>query len=401
MRFSGQQTKEDFEENSENLYTFSLLLTSLLVLAVYVLIGAYFYSKRLNIPLVDAVFICYQLLSGTKLPDSIAPRKEQLSGVYKLISAEPESKLKELIGKTVEQNVSLESFIWQSIYLLCGLNLISMCANYFTLWCQNTQLDPNPAESQESIDEMSATKLCNGHLPTLMGSLESQHPQLDSLHRPLVKGEQFQMNQLVEPAQLADLFVLNQQVQQAQTDNFVPARIAVGQNQTLCLHHQAQMSDSNSNSNSHYSPAIYHEQHPKMHQQHHLSHQQLYLNQQQLSEGAQLELELDEDDDQEMDQMLKSCLDQGKLRSSSSSNHLSQSSQQKNGAFLHFHKPIESLQRLQQLDANGYEHDSSLNTNSNTISSASSRTVRVGQQQQICNPTQIGFVIDRAELNQN
>lgn len=509
------QISEDGSEETENLYSSGVFLASLIIVGIYLSAGAYVYSRNNNMALVDGLFEVYSLLSTSKIPDSFNPKpwKEDIMSVYKTLKSntfttKPNSsrKLPETFKKE-KRNVDpygTDAFVWEALYLICGLHLLSMCGHFARLWLSGT-IGRELSDRQSKDLSISAAN-CNGHIPSIMGKLDgnpggqnsfgqivgnieqkaSDHylmqaslpttqispekPQIEShmlMNQPDsdISSTQKHHQQQPQEVNLAELFVVTSQTASPADLHYTTRQQQAASQQTsdvsfvstdrstdrgsLCLHHQAPIPSATHTQSGapYYNPSsTYTHQHSSMSQlsqpyigiQHHHSHNHesqknnscLYptLLNKNSSQGTVDEGE-GEDDDDEMDKMLKSCLNgSSKMPSSSSLLHLSCA--QKADNFLHQHLPSSTMsyktngfgcnhseqlqhnhQRFGSLNRdsnrlrfglengnNGCEQDSSLNTtaDANTLSSSSGRTVKIIRNQEQSYPNGIKFNIDEA-----
>lgn len=446
----------------------SIFSTSLLLLVVYFLIGSYHYSKSHQSTLIDSMFDCFSMLSMSKLPESFnfAKKLDPINRYETLKVSLNKTTLNKLKESRIEATKSLllDSFTWDLFYLILGINLVSMVAHFARLTYSNDE------EDQE--DETEAPTQCNGHIPSIMGpfdqnaassfmsngqtgptggaigNLKSQqeltaagfiiHPgismdqQQSSGQTDLASSIQAQqLQQSGQPIGLTELYVVSQQespidqhfgfdpqqqqqkqtLQQPQTSDisFASDR-STG---SLCLHHQQQANNRvkaelYGSSTLHRHPAHHHghNRHKSMGHDNRLGSTQARIY---LPDNSVM-LNDDDDDCNEMDRMLKTCIktpgSNQLIRSNSNSNQLAQAMQVNNsngilqGATLNNTGRQVALMNgsflCQNQNSNSIEQDNnSLNTtNSNTMSSVSSRTIKL--------PQQIGFIgLSNMEANQN
>lgn len=479
-------------DQDDNLYSCGVFLTSLIILTVYLSAGAYFHSRNNSLTFVDGLFEVYALLSTSKMPDSLGgPKssKPDLMSLYEslksssLTKAPSSNKASKTSSKHKIDPLGTEAFVLETLYLICGLHLLSMCGHFARL-CMSGKLNQckqlTLADCDYKKEPETSFKACNGHVPSVMGTLEgpannsfgefgqvvgnpSDHylmqASLPSVHhisssavgehqtnlqqRPGQGSDMSSSVQQQTPHQvnLSELFVVTSETaspadihyttgsgldqtvfQQQQTSDVSFASDRSTDRASLCLHHQAQQMSSSATvqpsqatlceTNPVGSIYTHHQPYLSLERQNQHKHQYHHHNQPSsiLLSGGKHRLgarnmlndegEGDEDDDEEeeMDQMLKNCLNgsNSKLTSSSSLLKLSQSARlsdtsSDNPHIHHYHRHNNNTFALNQhlagarlrfgLDNNnnGCEQDSSLNTtaDTNTISSSSSRTVKI------------------------
>lgn len=499
MRFGGRpgessSNQKDFSENGsdygfddddddEQLHsTFGLLFASLIVFAIYFSLGAYFYARQQNTTLIDASYACYSMLSTSKLPESFGPADSPAelaapAHLYETLKSETIKTPKQTTNaqQPVEPSLSTEALIWQTIYLICGLHLISMCAHFAKSWAEgragrwSKSEDAEPSHRANGhisatylsgsfgaagtgafLESSPARRLDGGELAPSNVQVQSDcagnyiaqsnvvAPNLSSDHQLVGTSLEISPSQHSEQLNLAELYVLNNNGNQQQASDMSYTSDRSTDRGSLCLHHQAAVQSLPMNGNGVPADAVYcgpqttiytHQQagcSPNQHH-HHPSQKRLYLpassnRQMGLQRDFRLD-ELDDDDDNEMDRMLKTCINDqsGKMRPSSSLIQLSQQGgsfepqtcnlqMTSNGFSGHLQATggqgsktlsrVPTSRRQVETIMNGVsEHDNGPNapdTSSNTISSLSSRTVKItlpGRQQLTPN-SRIGFVLD-------
>lgn len=475
------------EETGEPQNLPSLFLMSLTILGLYLIFGASVYSRVQNVPIVDAIFVCYDMLSVSNLPSSfgltdsptfasILPESYKF-GMYK------DSKLHLRILKSDSNNTKriqhdyfkqnkvklggeTEWLLWQTLYLICGLNLVSICGQFAKFWFSANDDDDDDFEQVAEIFE----PICNGYGSSggnfnPGGQSGAQFATFQPSSKPdymmqtVMQTTETQLlptsahTQQQQQIDLAELFVVSQQttpveiqypgLQQQQQHSQLASDVSFASDRStergsLCQLHQASVvaastmpSLANGASGAIYGGSKQHSSCGRGHHQMALGGRKEHLY---LAGGGQFaghvlhaeedeEDDVQEEDDYEMDRMLKTCIG-GNQRSSSSSIHLSNSNAYlaSNTIDIGFNQPhshsLQQQQHQQQqqqqlesgssartlstgrqlrvVEPNGCEQDNSLNTmdttNSNTISSVSSRTIKLPQHIHIHNG--IGFVLD-------
>lgn len=166
----------DGGEEGENLYSSGVFLISLIIVGTYLSTGAYVYSRNNNLSLIDGLFEVYSLLSTSKMPDSFSPKswKQDITSVYKSLKSNtltknPSSELPKIFMKRSADPFGTDAFIWETLYLICGLHLLSMCGHFARLWLSG-KIAQELSNCQLKDLSMSAAN-CNGHIPSIMGAL--------------------------------------------------------------------------------------------------------------------------------------------------------------------------------------------------------------------------------------
>jgi len=376
---------------------------------------------------VEAIFACYSMLSATKLPDSFGHTRVPPNPleVYDLLKTDP-TKTLPLSPSQPERTDDLETLVWDSLYLFCGMNLVSMCGHFAQLWLTG--------EAEKKLSQCLISSTCNDNVQSAMGPPNDRKTS-SSFHTTLetVGPQQVAPSNATAMAGLADHYeyqVADQSRQQLDlTELFVvdqncpPVKMAYNQQQAqllasdvsfgsdgssvarnqLCSRHRATVAlpPSVGQEIASFGEQVLYGQLDGHQQHHHHHHHQrqgqpnehlraqkyLYLpaveqrqREQLVSQSEQEELEGAIELEMEMERMLKT-----------SSNSKPALSEPENYPTIGFNYQTLSRRsasaKLGSLEANGLgqqEQDSSLNTldttNSNTMSSSvSSRTLKPKQ----------------------
>lgn len=391
----------------------------MILLSVYFFLGAYYYSRSHSLSLVDSMFDCYSMLSMSKLPESFNLHGKRFDplGAYEL--------MKIGLNKTAEnpQNGLAppnDNFVWDLIYLLIGLNLISIVAHFAKL-----SLAPDDDELMDDASALDASKAyptsqCNGHAPSIMAKFDDSSHEFNGAQptsyliqqagQQLMATPQDISAQSLAPVQghqhpmsLAELFVVGQQESPIETSFTNYNQQAQHQHQpvqhqhqqqtsdvsfasdrstgSLCLRHQ-QMSNNQQQAADLYRPTGTLHRHQNNRANYDLSSQlanhsssqtHLYLptnnllpmQTQTLMNNVNMD---DEAESKNVERMLESCMKQshqptGKLIKS-------------NSGILNNKFDGRQQVKLANNVAQHEQDSNSLNTNSNTISSISSRTIK-------------------------
>lgn len=178
---------EDYEttleqEVDEFHYTQGVFLTSLTVLSVYLLLGAYFHSTYTNSSLIDALFVCYSMLSTSKFPSAVQDQQQTYWDpltLYERLNSTATRNDNAIAERGRQKFDWIESETISWIYLLIGLNIISACGHFAQLWISGRlKLGARRASSPNSRDEheKSAPTICNGDARLMLAanSLQSR-----------------------------------------------------------------------------------------------------------------------------------------------------------------------------------------------------------------------------------
>lgn len=388
-----QQDNYDTAEQAdqEDFYSPGLTFTTLTSLCVYLSVGAYAYSRAgSDLSLVDALFDCFALLTTSKLPDlftlDLDKRKTDPIGFYQTLKANPSKNFVDALDPSKLPMDSWEMIAIQALYLLCGLNLISMCSSFAWRWFAGSEDNIESLSTYEQPTSLQENN-CNGQIPNPDVSNNYQHSnngfqQVDGLEAKTLLNEQYvvqtgmtqieptndiltNQQQQQQQINLAELYVIgqskspadlshqhDQQQQQYQHRHHLhnqqtsDVSFASDRSSSLCAHHahQAQSPNVVQTPNSvcgiPVSSSLYGFNHGF--DSHHTAQNKLFLP----APGQQNSLLLgqagvsndgddddddggaDEDDARDMQRMLNACLqdNNAKLQSSSSSIHLSHQS---------------------------------------------------------------------------
>jgi hypothetical protein len=182
---AGQHHHTDDEPPLDELESRRLLVSSLIVLAAYVALGALYHASKHDSSLVDALFACYSMLATSKLPESFqldAAREDPIQfyrnhlaevrqpGASGAQSSQPANPNQPGRRQSKSEDVGL---ILDSIYLLVGLNLIAACAQFARLWLNGTVSGRLRAGCQTVAPNKgppSPPARCNGSQPPMSSS---------------------------------------------------------------------------------------------------------------------------------------------------------------------------------------------------------------------------------------
>lgn len=188
----------DAQEVTCGRYTGALLASASCLLAVYLAFGAYLHARFVQpqATLVDGLYSSFCLLTASRLPEAAGATKQSREQGWQTLAV-------------------------QMLYLWVGLNLVSMCAHLARLVIGDSREEATEEEErqeQEQSKEEQALPSCNGHLPSLVGTLHHHHASpADSSAGSGGGGGSYHAMQQVPPETygLAELYVVAPESSQA------------------------------------------------------------------------------------------------------------------------------------------------------------------------------------------
>lgn len=238
--------------------------TSLALLAAYTFAGAYMYSNWAQVRFMDALFTCFEALSGVQLPDLDSLTQLQFDRKrLKQLAATPTSSQQNKL-QMLKSNALLERELTASMrlaivaaYLAIGWHLASMCAHFAKLWLESSSAEISRAkgDSDSDADDYAAKDSSSNnnnnedeewpatHL--MVGSISGQPASSSTCAAVPHSSQQFDCDsgELVnvhKQIDLSELYVLNQ-----------PAPTSCADERQVSLASQYQTHGSNNSNGSH------------------------------------------------------------------------------------------------------------------------------------------------------